>query len=168
MKAALVICALLVPAVGAAQSMTAEDFIRQAVEDNLADVEAGRMAEGTGTLPLSVQQLGRQISSSSMRMNEELSRLAASRGIVPANQIRASDRHTLERLSKLQSGTFTREYLRSVLADLEHDRALFQIATALEDPGVAQFARNTLPEIEKQLQVAGAVYDAQVGSMAER
>lgn len=163
MKTVLVICALLVPTMAAAQSMTAGDFIRQAAQDNLADVEAGRMAEGTTTLPPSVQQLGRQMGANAIRMNDYLGQLAAARNVPLDNQIPAADRLALDRLSKLQGAAFTRDYLNYVLADLEHDRALLQVASVLEDVEVAQFARDALGGVEAQLQVAGAVYDAQVG-----
>ncbi|MBC7953213.1 MAG: DUF4142 domain-containing protein [Rhodospirillaceae bacterium] len=162
MKAALIICALLVPVSGAAQSMTAEDFLRQAAEGCFAHVEAGRMAQGITTLPPSVQQLGRQMGANGVQMTERLAQLAAARNLALTNQIPAADRRTLERLSTLQGAAFTRDYLGTVLDSLERARALFQMAAMLEDAGVAQFAGDRLPGIETQLQVAGAVYDAQI------
>jgi len=44
---------------------------------------------------------------------------------------------------------------------LERQRALFQVATTVEDAGLAQLARDTLPTLENQLLVADALHDAQ-------
>lgn len=144
--------------------MTVEDFLRQAAESNIADIEAGRMAESTTTVPLSVQQLGRQISGGAMTLNDRLSKLAETHGIKLANQITPADRGALERLSKLQGPLFTREYLRYVLADLERDRAFYQVASGLDDGAVAQFAKEALPEIETELMVARTIYDSQIAA----
>lgn len=166
---ALLLGLILWPAAAAAQSaMTAEDFLRRMAEDTVADVEAGRMAQGTETAPDPVRQLGRQITGEAIAVNDRLSRLAGPRGVRHDNQITAEDRHALERLSKLQGTSFAREYLRYVMADLERDRALLQVATTLDDRPVADFARDTLARVESDLMVARTVYDAQVASNPER
>lgn len=160
--AAILLFPILTAANGAA--MTAEEFLLRAAEDNIADVEAGRMAQSTDTVPPPVQQLGRRISSDALQINGRLSKLADQRGVHIANQIPPGDRLALERLSKLQGPAFTREYLGYVLADLDHDRGLYQVASGLDDPTVAQFAKDTLTQIETELQMARALYDSQVAS----
>ncbi len=164
-----VLAVLLFPLSALADNaMTPEDFIRQAAEDNIADVEAGRMAQSTETVPASVRQLGRQITADAMHMNDRLSKLAGARAVPLSNQITAADRQVLSRLSKLQGQAFAREYLRYVMGDLEQDRARYQVASTLEDPPVAHFAKEVLPELDKELQVARALYDAQVATVPER
>lgn len=159
---------VLLPCAALAQpALTADDFIRQAAEDNIADVEAGRLAQLTATVPPSVQQLSRELTGNAMRLNEKLSKLAGARALPLANQIPGADRLALERLSKLQGPAFAREYLRYVLADLEHDRAFFQVASSLDDPAVSQLAKDALPGIEGELRVARALYDAQVAGVPE-
>lgn len=149
-------------------AMTAEDFLRQMAEDTIADVEAGRMAQATESAAGPVRQLGRQITGEAMAANDRLARLAAPRGVRQSNQIAAEDRRALERLSKLEGGPFGREYLRYVMADLEHDRALCQVAQGLDDRPVADFARETLARLDTDLMVARAVYDAQVAAGPSR
>jgi predicted outer membrane protein len=163
--ALVVICPL---SAQAQTAMTADDFIRQAAEDNIADVEAGRLAQYAGAVPSSIQQLGRQITSDAMQMNDRLTKLAGARSLALGNQIPGTDRQAIARLSTLQGPAFAREYLRYVMADLEHDRALYQIASALDDAPVAKFARDALPELESELQVARTLYDAQVAGVPER
>lgn len=168
MKVLLLGLALSPVAVAAQPAMTAEDFLRRMAEDTIADVEAGRMAQGTETAPGPVRQLGRQITGEAIQLNGRLSRLAGPRGVRQDNQIAAEDRQALERLSRLQGTPFAREYLRYVMADLERDRALLQVATALDDRPVADFARETLARVDSDLMVARTVYDAQVASNPER
>jgi predicted outer membrane protein len=164
-----VFAALMLPLSALAQSaMTAEDFIRQVAEDNIADVEAGRMAQTSKTVPESIRQLGRQITADAMTINDRLSRLAVARSVPLSNQISAADRQALNRLSKLEGPAFAREYLRYVMDDLEQDRARYQVGSTLDDRPVADFAKQALPELDKELQVAQALYDAQVARAPSR
>ena len=164
----IIAAVLLLPFSALAQTaMTADDFIRQAAEDQIADVEAGRLAQFAETVPPSVQQLGREITADAMQLNDRLTKLAGARSLALGNQIPGIDRQAIERLSKLQGPAFTREYLRYVMADLEQDRALYQVASTLDDAPVAEFAKQALPALEDELQVARALYDAQVAGVPE-
>ncbi|MGE5475508.1 MAG: DUF4142 domain-containing protein [Bacteroidales bacterium] len=168
MRTLLALC-LLLPALAVAETaMSSADFIAQAAADAIAEVEAGRMAQSTATAAPPVQQLGRQIGVEAVQKHERLVQLAESRGLHLGNQISASDRATLERLSRLRGAAFSRDYLRHVMAALEHQRALFQVAQVLDDHALSQFARDSLPTIENQLMVARAVYDSQIAGMPDR
>ncbi|HTH17526.1 MAG TPA: DUF4142 domain-containing protein [Magnetospirillum sp.] len=157
----LIVLGLLFPAVTAHAAMTAEDFIRQAGSQAVAAMEAGRMAQATDSAPASVRQLGRDLGSSAAATNQHLQDLAAGAQLPLPAQLEPAERNTLERLSHLRGPAFTRGYLSHATDLLERQRALFQVATTVEDAGLAQLARDTLPTLENQLLVADALHDAQ-------
>ncbi|MCR6628997.1 MAG: DUF4142 domain-containing protein [Magnetospirillum sp.] len=100
-----------------------------------------------------------------MQTHEKLVKLAEQRGLHLGNQITPAHRAALERLSRLQGPAFTRDYLRHTMAALEQQRARFQVAQTLDDPNVAQFAKDSLPDIDTRLAVTRAVYDSQVAAV---
>lgn len=158
----LALCLLGLPALAEPAPAT---FLQQAAADTIADVEAGRLVQTAAGIPDSVRQLSRDISGEAKQLNERLVKLAGPRAVALANQIPAEDRRALEQLNRLQGAEFTRTYLRYVVADLDHDQALYQAATTLDDPALAQFAREALPQLRNQLMVARAVQDAQVATV---
>lgn len=161
-RTALVLCLLASPAVAQQQPLAPEDFIRLAAADAIADVEAARLMQGNAGTPAPVRELGRQISAEANAVNDRLVHLAGPRNVPLANQIPPEDSRALERLAGLRGGEFSRAYLGYVVADLQRDQALYQAAARLPDEPVAQFARETLPQLNNRLMVARAVYDAQV------
>lgn len=163
MRLTLALCLFALPAL--AQQQAPEAFLQQAAADTIADVEAGRLLQGTAGIPDTVRQLGRDISGEAMQLNDRLVKLAGPRNVPLANQIPAEDRQALEQLKHLQGQDFARAYLRYVVTDLERDQALYQAATGLDDAALAQFAREALPQLRNQLMVARAVQDSQVATM---
>ena len=69
------------------QPFQPKDFVQQAIQDNIADVEAGRVAQGVQSAPAAVQQLGQRITASSIAMNGDLAKLAQRMNIPVTNQI---------------------------------------------------------------------------------
>lgn len=148
-----------------ASGLDTTDFIRQAVQDNIADVEAGRIAQSSQTAPQSVQELGRRITQDSIQWNGELAKLAQANNVPITNQLVPQDRQALDQLSQMQGDAFTREYLRYVISDLEQDVRMYQqAAQSAQDQQVQQFAQATLPKLQEHLTTARTVYDAQVAA----
>lgn len=160
--AALALWMLAAPAAAQQEPLAPDEFIRRAAADAIADVEAARLVQESAGMPAAVRELGRQISVDAMRINDRLVQLAAPRDVALANQIAPEDRQALEQLGTLTGTALARAYLGYVLVDLERDQSLFAAASSLADPPVAQFARETLPQLGNRLMVARAVHHAQV------
>ncbi|MEW5727813.1 MAG: DUF4142 domain-containing protein [Pseudomonadota bacterium] len=160
---ALIAASLLVSAPALAQEkLTAEDFVRQAVEDNRADVEFGRMVRNDPALPPGVHQVGRMLERSSTQMNGALAKLAQDNDVRLGTSLAEQDRQMIQRLSQMQGAEFTREYLQFVINDLERDIKFYQDAVEVEAPDVSQFAQETLPVLQTTLAMAEKVWEEQV------
>jgi predicted outer membrane protein len=140
-----------------------EEFLRLALHDAIADVEAGRAARTTMGTPPSVQQLGRQIIDETMARNDDLTRLAQEYGVVVTNQLLPEDRQAIEAMNKLKGEDFTHAYLRYLMTDLQQDLALYgNAARTLPEQRLRELAGEALPGLERNLMAARTVYDAQV------
>lgn len=143
------------------QAFQPKDFVQEAIQDNIADVEAGRVAQGVQSAPAAVQRLGQRITASSIEMNGDLAKLAQRMNVPVTNQLIPQDRQELDRMSTLQGQEFGRQYLQYVIADLRHDIQLYQQATEAEDPMLAHFARQVLPTLEETYALAQQVQEQQ-------
>lgn len=147
----------------AAQQVTVEDFIRQAAQDDIADVEIGRMARTDPSTPQAVQEVGRALSQSAMDRNERVSRLAAAHNVPVANTIEQRDRTAIRELSKVSGDSFTRRYLEYFMGDLEGDIRTYRQAAEADVPAdVKTYARDTLPKLEQDLAMVKKVWSEQV------
>lgn len=153
--------------VWAQEALTADEFVRQAVEDNIADGEIGRMVQNDPSLPQGVQQVGLALARSSTRINGALVDIAAQTDVRLSNTPSEQDRQMIQRLSRLEGEEFTREYLQFVINDLERDATFYQEATEIESPEISQLAKETLPVLQTNLAMARKVWDEQVAQAGE-
>lgn len=152
------------PQIEAPQSR-GEEFIHNAIRDNIGDVELGRLAREHADAPDSVRQLGGILATENIELNGELARLAQSQGVAVSNQLLDRDREALEQLSGLSGDDFTNAYLSLVVSELERDLERYQeAARTADDPAIREFAETTAPRIQRQLQTARAVHDAQTAA----
>lgn len=146
-----------------AQQVTVEEFIRQAAQDDIADVEIGRMARTDPATPQAVQEVGKALSQSAMDRNERLNKLAAGHGVAIANQIEPQDRTAIRELSKVTGDSFTRRYLEYFMGDLEGDIRAYRKAAESNVPAdVKDFAQQTIPKLEQDLAMVKKVWEEQV------
>lgn len=162
MRFVLAALAVLLPAIAQA-AMAGDDFLRRAVMATSTEIEVGRMAQAANTVSPSIQTLGRQAVAEAMVTGGRLVELAVARGVAVDGRVDDGDRAALDRLSRLRGAAFTRDWLGVILDRLERRQALFQVADDVDDPELAQFVRDALPQISLRLMVLRAVYDAQIG-----
>lgn len=163
MKTLLALLVLMAFPAAAQEQVTAEDFIREAVQDDIADVEIGRMARTDPSTPQAVQEVGQVLTQSAMARNDRLSKLAAGHGVAVANQLEPQDRTAIRELSKVTGDTFTRNYLQYVLGDLETDiRSYRKVAESDVPADVKDFAQQNIPKLEQDLALVKKVWEEQV------
>lgn len=170
MKAAVVLVAGLgfaAPSL-AQEALTADEFLRQAIEDNVADVEFGRMVRADPSLPSGVHQVGQALARTSAEMTGTLVRLAGAAGVPPTTEPAEQDRQMIQRLSRLQGDEFTREYLLYVINDLERDIKFYQGAAEMDSPDIRRFAQDAVPVLQTNLATAEKVLEEQTAAAEER
>jgi predicted outer membrane protein len=166
MKLAVLVLAGLVAAPALAQrateTLTVESFLREAVEDNIADVEIGKMVRNDPAQPQGVHRVGRAVAETAARQNQTLEKLAAQAGVPLSTQPSTQETMVIKRLALMDGTAFTDEYLQFVIDDLERDIRLYERAAALDDPAVKAFAQDSLPALRETRALAQQVWEQQV------
>jgi putative membrane protein len=132
---------------------TANDgFFNKASQANLAEIQAGKLAESKGDTK--VKGLGKQMVTDHTKAEKDLTALAKKENMTLAMSPDAEHKQALGELSKLSGKAFDSAYMASQLADHKKAVALFsQEAASGTDPGAKAFAAEYLPKLKMHLQM---------------
>jgi putative membrane protein len=132
------------------------DFILEAAQGGMAEVELGTVATEQGTSD-EVKRFGRRMVDDHRKGGEELKDIAEQRGIALPSTLDSKDEALMKRLSKLHGTSFDRAYIRDMVADHKQDVAAFRReATSGKDPEVKAWAGKMLLTLEDHLKEAQA------------
>ncbi|MDZ7964520.1 MAG: DUF4142 domain-containing protein [Nostoc sp. DedSLP03] len=127
-------------------------FITEAAQGGLAEVQLGQLASQRGTSD-AVKQYGQRMVQDHTLANNQLKQLATQKGVTLPTTIGTKNQQVKQRLSKLSGTNFDRQYLNQMLQDHEKDVSLFQTeAEQGQDADVKTFAGQTLPILQDHLQ----------------
>jgi putative membrane protein len=145
---------LVCQAQAAALSKQDQSFANQAAETNLAEISAGHMAMAKSPSQ-AVGQLAQTMVTDHTQSNQQLSQIAGQQGFTlpsqPSAQQQAQARHLLGLSGKQFDQTFARDQVQ------DHRTAIttFQKeARSGQDPALKSFAQQTIPVLQKHLQMA--------------
>jgi putative membrane protein len=132
------------------------DFILQAAQAGMGEVELGKVASQQGTSD-EVKKLGQRAADDHGKGGDELKTIAQHRGLTLPSDLESKDKALMTRLSKLHGATFDRTYIRNMVADHKQDLAAFRReSTSGKDPEVKAWAARMLPTLEEHLKEAEA------------
>jgi putative membrane protein len=132
-------------------------FITQAAQDGLAEVQLGQLASQRGASN-TVKQFGQHMVEDHTQVNNQLKSLATQKGVTLPTSIGSKNQQAKQRLSKLSGTNFDRQYLNLMLQAHEKDVAAFQAeAQQGQDPDVKAFAAQALPTLQEHLQQVRAI-----------
>jgi putative membrane protein len=135
-------------------NQTDRRFLNAAATGGLAEVDAARIAEEHATKD-QVKQFARQMIADHGKANEELKALAAEEGAKPPAAPDAKQKAAANHLKTLSGAAFDRAYVRDEIKDHKTTIALFQKeAKSGQDAKLKAFAAQTLPTLQKHLQMA--------------
>lgn len=131
------------------------NFLAQAAEGGLFEVEAGRMASEKSR-HTGVKALGATLSSDHTDAAQRLRDLAAAKGVSLPTTVSAAQRETLGKLGQASGADFDRLFLTQVGIDAhQRDIAAFERASReAKDADVKAFASATLPTLRHHLATA--------------
>lgn len=133
------------------------NFMKEAAQGGIAEVEASRMALERGESP-KVKEFAQRMVDDHTKANEELQALAASKGVTLPAQPSLTQRTQGKMLSATNPSSFDRRYAEMALADHRKTVTLFRkTARSAKDPDVMAFAAKTLPTLEHHLEMAQAL-----------
>ena len=126
-------------------------FIKDAAEGGMAEVELGRLASEKASSN-EVRKFGQRMVEDHQKANDRLKEIATKKGVDLPIEPNAEQKTTKERLSKLSGEAFDKAYVETMLKDHRKDVAEFQKESNNgRDPDVRQFASESLPTLKDHL-----------------
>ena len=138
-------------------SGTDQQFIQKTAEDQLSEVELGRLATRKAASH-QVKEFGQRMVNDHTKTTEDLKKIASSKGISLPQQIGKSSKDIRDRLVKLSASDFDSAYMAEMLKDHKLDLEEFQRESkSASDPELKQFAARNLPTLQSHLKQAESI-----------
>lgn len=149
----LLMLAFLVLPAGADEGKT-KDFVKEAAQGGMFEVEAGNLAVSKATNP-EVKKFGNLMVTDHGKANQELTAIAQAKGMDVPKETSKEHKAQLEKLGKASGKEFDRDYVGIMVKDHEKDVASFRQASGkVADPELKAWIDQTLPVLEKHLELA--------------
>jgi len=131
-----------------------QEFMKKVAHGNLAEIELGKLAVQKGTVPY-VRNFGQRMIDDHGKLNNELSALAAQKGVKLPNEVTDKDKKLRERLEKLSGNAFDRQYASTMVDEHKKDIAAFEEALKkAKDPDLKRWAANSVGTLQEHLRLA--------------
>jgi len=131
-------------------------FMEKAIEGNLAEVKVGQLAQQKGTTE-GVRQLGVVLERDHSKANQEAESAASSMGVTAPAQPGRKERMVYRHLAGLSGRNFDRAFAKDMVRDHEKDIAAFRKEAKAGSGSAADYAKASLPTLEKHLRMAEAL-----------
>lgn len=140
---------------GTAAAMDARTFVDHAAQDGLAEVALGKMAAEKAA-SADVKEFGQRMVDDHSKANDELGKLASSKGITaPTEVTNPKHKALMDRLEKLSGKEFDRAYIQAMVGDHEHAVGAFKsFAAHGQDAELKAWAEKTLPTLQEHERLA--------------
>ncbi len=139
---------------GAAASDAA--FMKKAAQGGMAEVQLGNVGVQRAESP-DVKQFAQRMVDDHSKANDELSQLAAKKGVDLPKDVDAKHKAAMDRLSKLSGAEFDRAYMRDMVSDHNEDVAEFERESRhTKDADLRAWIDKTLPVLKDHQQMAVA------------
>ncbi|HEX6707275.1 MAG TPA: DUF4142 domain-containing protein [Albitalea sp.] len=131
------------------------DFLKQAAQAGLAEVEGSKLAVSKG-VNTQVKGFAQQMVDDHTKAGSELAALAASKGVTLPTELTVAQKAKLELLSSRDGGSFDRNYANTLGVGAHRDTLrLFQKAAgSSRDADVKAFAAKALPTLQHHFEMA--------------
>jgi len=142
---------LLMSSSAFAQSDT--DFLKEAIQMNIAEIEMGGLAQANGASD-EVKSFAKKMVDDHTKANQEATNLATAAGITPPTEPPADAKKTHDELAALSGEAFDRAFSKHMVQD--HQKAVDMFTDKANDGNdeVSQFAQKTLPVVQQHLDMA--------------
>lgn len=144
---------------GSGQMMADSKFVMFAAMGGMAEVEMGRLAAQKGASE-DVRQFGQKMVDDHTKANEELMRVASSKGMTPPAMLDSKHQAAMQKMSALSGEKFDKEYAKMMVGDHKKTVSEFQKeADRGADPDLKAFAAAQLPTLQEHLRMAQRLND---------
>jgi putative membrane protein len=129
-------------------------FVQEASRAGAAEVQMGQLLTRNAQSQ-AVKDFGKRLLDDHTKANQELSRIASSKGYSIASQPNDEQQKMLEHLGTLNGAEFDRVAQKHAIEEHEKAIQLFENAAATcQDPELKSFAQKTLPTLQEHLKLA--------------
>jgi putative membrane protein len=159
---AAVLPTVLAAGLAFAQDQQAKEFLTEAIEGNLAEVQMGQLAQKLASTT-GVRAFGQMLERDHTVANQKARAAATAMQIKPPTQPNSKQAADYERLSKLLGTEFDEQFAEHMVMDHKEDIQKYEKAAAMNNPAGA-YAKEALPTLRKHEQNAESLKAATTGS----
>jgi putative membrane protein len=129
-----------------------QKFLKQAIQGDLAEVKAGKLAQQKGEAD-DVKKFGETLEQDHGANLAKAQGLAQQMAVTPPTEPSAKQTRAYNKLNKASGARFDREFKQAMIKGHKETIAMFEKEAKRKGP-LAEFAQQTLPTLQKHLQMA--------------
>jgi putative membrane protein len=132
-----------------------QHFMTEAIQGDLSEVMMGKLAQEKGQGD-SVKQFGKMLEQDHSEHLQKARQIADKNGLKAPTEPSAKQQRMYEKLSGLSGSKFDAAFARDMVSDHEQDISKYR-KEATSNSDLADFAKETVPVLQKHLQAAEAL-----------
>ena len=136
-----------------ASAKTEKEFVSDAIKGDNSEIALGRLAISKSASD-PVKAFGQTLIDDHSKAKADASAVATTIGVSPPSEISPDAQRAMTKLQQLNGRDFDREFIRVMVEDHQKDIAEFKKEAESGHGPVEQLAAQTLPTLEKHLQMA--------------
>jgi putative membrane protein len=142
-----------------AKDTPGQQFITKAVQGNLAEVAMGQLAQQRASSD-GVRSFGKTLEQDHSTANQQATAAASAVNASVPTEPNKKQKADHNRMAKLSGATFDREFVKHMVADHKKDISDYQKEAQRSDRQVSDYAKTTLPTLQKHLEIAQSLAKA--------
>lgn len=136
---------------------SAETFLKHAMEGNLAEINAGKLAQARGSSQ-AVRDYGRMLEQDHMAANQQAVALAKKAGVAVPTQPNKDQQEMYKKLSQYKGAAFDRQFADAMADDHKKVIDMYEDEAKRQEDGQVQvMAQKLLPVLKQHLSVAQGI-----------
>ena len=144
-----------------------QKFFEDAAQGGMTEVKLAQIAQEKATND-QVKQLAQTIEQDHKQANDKLKTIAEQKDVQMPSNLDAKHQAMVDKFSNLSGDQFDRQYAQAMVKDHKKDIAAFQRqANSGYDSDLKQFAQETVPTLQKHLQMAQSAVQATGSKMKQ-
>ncbi len=134
-------------------SKSEKDFFHNTAIDGMTEVKLGEVAAKNGA-DQQVKDFGNKMVKEHSKCNEELKKLATSKGITLPTDLDGKHQSVLDNYSKLKGAKFDHDFMDLMISDHKKVASSLKSEEKTTDADLKQWCKTTLPMVEEHLKLA--------------
>jgi putative membrane protein len=145
--------ALLSTSLAYAADPSGKQFIKESIQENLAEVKIGDLAQQKGASQ-AVRDFGATLASDHALANEKAQQAARDLGVTLPKTPSVKQKAMYAELSALSGDKFDRHFIESMVKDHQEDIAKYEKEANSGSGAATDYAKRILPDLRKHLDIA--------------